>query len=113
MSALPRKEAGSRLGERFNTPLQVVGFQGTRKGDPDRGPEVRMNANEARQRLLEDGELVWVHGPRRHELATLRIDDKLRRGDVTVRDIPGLAVTEIVRVVKPDLDGPRDPRVFV
>ena len=29
-----------------------------------------------------------------------------------VRDVAGLAVSEIVRVVKPDLDGPRDPRVF-
>ena len=33
-------------------------------------------------RLLSDGELVWVHGPRRQELATVRIDDTLPRGDV-------------------------------
>lgn len=113
MSAAPGREAGERLGERFNSPLQVVRFEGTRKGDTDRGPLVRMNQNEAKQRLLEDGELVWVHGPRRHELATLVVDDSMRRGEVAVRDIAGLAITEIVRVVKPDLDAPRDPRVFV
>ena len=96
----------------FAPPLQVVGFEGTRRGDPDRGPLIRMNAQEAHSRMLLDGELVWLHGPRRNELATLQIDDTLRRGDVVVRDVAGLAVSEIVRVVKPDLDGPRDPRVF-
>lgn len=108
----PPRGSGSRLGDRFNAPLQVVGFIGTRSGDPERGPLVRMNSGEARIRMLMDGELVWVHGPRRHELATLEIDDTLRRGEVVVRDVAGLAITEIVRVVKPDLDGPRDPRVF-
>lgn len=112
MSAAPRRQAGSRLGERFNAPLLVVRFEGTQRGDPERGPRVCMNASEARTRLLEDGELVWTHGPRRSELATLEIDDSLNRGEVTVRDVAGLAVSEIVRVVKPDLDSPRDPRVF-
>jgi anaerobic selenocysteine-containing dehydrogenase len=112
MSAALRRESGTPLGERFNPPLQVVGFIATRKGDPERGPLVRMNANEAKTRLLEHGELVWIHGPRRHELATLEIDEALPRGGVVVRDVLGLAVTEIVRVVKPDLDTPRDPRVF-
>lgn len=113
MSAALRRSDGSPLGERFNPPLQVVRFIGTKRGDAERGPLISMNANEARTRLLEDGELVWVMGPRRQELATLAIDDKLRRGEVVVRDVPGLAVTEIVRVTKPDLDSTRDPRVFV
>jgi hypothetical protein len=61
----------SRAGERFNAPLQVIRFIGTKKGDEERGPAVWMNRNEATTRLLDDGELVWVHGPRRHELAAL------------------------------------------
>jgi hypothetical protein len=88
----------------YTPPLQVVGFVATRRGDEKRGPLVSMNANEARVRLLTDGELVWVKGPRRQELAELRIDDALPRGGAVVRDIAGLAVTEIIRVVKPDLD---------
>jgi anaerobic selenocysteine-containing dehydrogenase len=85
-------------------PLQVIEFVATRRGEEQRGPLVRMNANEARLRLLEDGELVWVKGPRRQELAELRVDDALPRGGVALRDIAGVAVSEIIRVVKPDLD---------
>ena len=85
-------------------PLQVVEFTATRRGDAERGPLVRMNANEARVRLLDDGELVWVKGPRRQELAELRVDDALPRGGVALRDIAGVAVSEIIRVMKPDLD---------
>ncbi len=94
----------------YTPPLQVVGFIAPRRGDEERGPLVSMNANEARLRLLDDGELVWVKGPRRQELAELRIDDALPRGGAVVRDIAGLAVTEIIRVVKPDLDQASPPR---
>ena len=94
----------------YNPPLQVVGFIGTRRGDPERGPLVQMNANEASLRLLADGELVWVKGPRRQELAELRVDDALPRGGVVVRDIAGVAVSEVIRVVKPDLDRADGPR---
>ena len=55
----------------LNKPLQVVGYIATRKGDPERGPLVRMRSDEAAERLLNDGELVWVYGPRRQELAPL------------------------------------------
>ena len=65
---------------------------------PPRFPE------DARTRLLVDGELAWVYGPRRHELAEVRVDERLTRGDVNLRDIVGVAPSEIVRVVKPDLD---------
>ena len=111
----PRVPDRHRIAQAFNTPLQVIGYIGTRKSDPpdERGPLVRMNANEAKSRLLLDGELVWVHGPRRHELATLEIDESLPRGAVVVRDIAGLAVTEIVRVAKPDLDNMRNNARFV
>lgn len=87
-----------------NRGLRVRDFIATRKGDPERGPMVVMNDRDARMRLLTEGELAWVYGPRRGELATLRIDDGVRDGDVVVRDILGIAPSEIVRVVKPDLD---------
>jgi len=90
----------------FNPPLQVVGFIGTRLSDTERGPLVRLNADEARQRLIDDGELVWVYGPRRHDLAPILIDETIPRGGVVVRDIAGLAPTEIVRLVKLDTDRP-------
>lgn len=94
----------------YTPPLQVVGFVATRRGDPERGPLVQMNASEAALRLLTDGELVWVKGPRRQELAELRVDDALPRGGAVVRDVAGLAVSEVIRVVKPDVDRAPAPR---
>lgn len=88
----------------FNPPLQVTHFVATRSGDSQRGPAIRMRAAEAGLRMLQDGELVWVYGPRRQELATLTVDDAVPRGCVEVRDLSGISVTEIVRVMKPDLD---------
>ena len=90
----------------YNPPLQVVGFIGTRLSDAERGPLVKLNADEARLRLVSDGELVWVYGPRRHDLAPVSVDDTIPRGGVVVRDIAGLAPTEIVRLVKVDGDRP-------
>ena len=87
-----------------NRPLRVVGFVATRPADSERGPLVRMNRDDARARLLVEGELAWVYGPRRHELAEVRLDEKLARGDVSLRDIAGVAPSELVRVIKPDLD---------
>lgn len=86
----------------YNPPLQVVGFIGTRVGDTDRGPEVRMQAWEVHLRGLKDGEVAWVYGPRRHDLVTVRVDDTVARGGVIARDIAGLAVSEIVRIVRVD-----------
>ena len=97
----------------FSPPLTVVGFLATRRGDPDRGPEVRLNAQEARIRLLSDGELVYLYGPRRHELVVLRVDDALPRGGVVVRDVAGVAPSEIVRVRKVDDDRPPLPPTYV
>jgi anaerobic selenocysteine-containing dehydrogenase len=90
--------------------LFVSGFIATRSGDPDRGPMVRLNPTDARKRLLVDGELVWVYGPRRQELAVLEIDDAIALGNVVARDILGVSPTEKVRVVKPNLDAPRSTR---
>jgi len=92
----------------YNPPLQVVGFIGTRAGEADRGLQIRLNAEEARFRMILDGELVWIYGPRRHELAPVLIDDSVPRGGVVVRDIAGVTVTEIVRLVKPNLDARPD-----
>jgi hypothetical protein len=88
----------------YNPPLQVVAFVGTRSGDSDRGPQVRIRSEEAALRQLVDGELVWVQGPRRQELAPLVIDDSVPKGGIVVRDIAGLVVSEIVRLSKPDFD---------
>ena len=67
-----------------------------------------MNGQEAVARFLSDGELVVLEGPRRQQLATLVVDESLRRGDVVVRDIAGVSPSEIVYIIKPDLDAPPD-----
>lgn len=88
----------------YNPPLQVIGFLATRKGDPDRGPQVRINSEEAALRLLSDGELAWVHGPKRQELATVVVDENVPRGCAVVRDVAGVVVSDVIRLVKPDFD---------
>jgi hypothetical protein len=65
---------------------------------------VIMATGDARSRLLTDGELAWVYGPKRHELATVRIDPGARDGEVVLRDITGARPSESVKVIKPDLD---------
>lgn len=90
----------------YHPPLQVVGFIGTRASDAERGPLVMLNTEEARLRMITDGELVWVYGPRRHDLTRVTIDDTVPRGGVIARDIAGLAPTEIVRLIKVDTDRP-------
>jgi hypothetical protein len=101
-----------KLGTRFQPELKVVEYISTKKGDVERGPMVRLNSGEAKFRLLQDGELVWVQGPRRHELAELLIDDSLTAGHVALRDVAGVAVSESVTVSKPDLDTPAGKRHF-
>ncbi len=85
---------------RTNPPLQVVGFIGTRRGEADRGPQVSLRSSDAQERFLVDGELVYLSGPRRQELAVLKVDDSVPKGGVVLRDIVGVAVSEIVRVRK-------------
>ncbi|HJP59967.1 MAG TPA: molybdopterin dinucleotide binding domain-containing protein [Gemmatimonadaceae bacterium] len=96
--------------EEFRPWLLVSQYIATRSGDPERGPMVRLHPMEARKRLLEDGELVWVYGPRRHELAVLIVDDAVSPGNVIARDILGVAPAEKVRVVKHDFDAGRSTR---
>ena len=84
----------------------------TRKDDPERGPMVMLCAAEARKRPLNDGELAWVYGPRRHELAIVYIDDSIPLGDVVLRDVAGASPSETVRVIKPDLDRRGHPPAY-
>lgn len=93
----------------YNPPLQVAVLKGSQRGDTERGPEVRVRHAEASFRLMQDGELVWVVGPRRQEIATLRIDDSLPRGMVALRDVIGASPSEIVRLRKVDTDIPPSP----
>ena len=100
-----------RSTELYNPPLQVVGFVGTRRGDPERGPAISVNREEASLRMLADGELVFIHGPTRKELAPVIVDDTVPRGGAVVRDIAGLMVTDVIKLVKPDMDrGPGPAR---
>ena len=100
------------LGTRFRPQLNVVEYTSTKKGDGDRGPMVRMRSSEARMRLVQDGELVWVAGPRRQELAMLVVDDAVPPGSVALRDIGGVTITEAVTVSKPDTDTPIGAKLF-
>ena len=92
------------VNDAINRPLWVAELVATRVQDPERGPMVTMNPADAKARLLTAGELAWVYGPRRHELATVRIDSDIKPGNVVLRDISGASPSEVVRVVKPDLD---------
>jgi anaerobic selenocysteine-containing dehydrogenase len=87
-----------------NRELRVAALIATRSGDADRGPAVFMHPGDAQSRLLNEGELAWVYGPRRHELATVVFDERVKAGDVVLRDVVGSAPSENVRVIKPDLD---------
>jgi anaerobic selenocysteine-containing dehydrogenase len=89
---------------RINRPLRVERFIATRSGDAERGPMVTLHPKDAADRLVNEGELAWVYGPRRHELAEVRLDDTLNRGDVVLRDVAGSSPSEIIRVIKPDMD---------
>jgi hypothetical protein len=88
----------------YSPPLRVAGFHATRLSDPERGPQVRLRQSEATPRLMVDGELVWVFGPRRKEIATLVVDEAVPRGEVIVRDLAGVAPSEIIRLGKIDTD---------
>ena len=65
---------------------------------------IRLSPADAKIRLLTPGELAWVEGPRRTELAVVEIDESVPDGSAIARDIAGVALTERVVVMKPDLD---------
>ena len=101
-----------KLSGNYRPKLFVAQYVSTKKGDPERGPLVRMRASEARIRLTQDGEMVWVEGPRRSELAEFHIDESLADGNVFLRDIAGVTLSEYVTVSKPDTDLPNSGKHF-
>lgn len=88
----------------YNPPLQVVGFVATRRGDAERGPAITLRPDDAELRGVQDDTFVWVYGPRRHDLAAVLLDPSLPRGGVVVRDVAGIAPTEIIRLVRVESD---------
>ena len=112
MKRIRLAEPKLNIGSRFRPQLNVIEYTSTRKGDAERGPMVRMRSSEARFRLIQDGELVWVAGPRRQEIAVLQIDESIPAGHVALRDIGGVTITESVTVSKPDTDTPIGSRHF-
>lgn len=90
----------------YNPPLQVLQFIATRNGDAERGPLVKLCSFDAKLRMVSEGELVWVYGPKRHDLAPVGIDETVPKGGLVVRDISGIVLTDIVRLVKTSTDRP-------
>jgi anaerobic selenocysteine-containing dehydrogenase len=91
----------------FEPELRVVEYVATRKGERERGPQIRLHPADAKLRLLLDGELVWVRGPRGAQVAPLVIDASIAEHSCALRDIAGVDLAEAVRVSKPDLDTPK------
>jgi anaerobic selenocysteine-containing dehydrogenase len=106
---MPPSGTTSGDGGSLNRQLRVAKLVATRAGDAARGPQVTLNPADAAARLLNEGELAWVHGSRRQELAEVKLDAGLMPGDVILRDVVGAAPSELVRVIKPDLDRPTRP----
>lgn len=93
---------------RTDPELFVSHFIATRRGDAERGPAVWLNPADARIRVITEGELVWVRGPRGQQLATAYVDEGIKPYSCIVRDLVGVSVTENIRIHKPDLDN--EPR---
>lgn len=106
---MPPSDTTRDDGRVLNRPLRVAKLVATRSGDAARGPQVTLNPADAASRLLNEGELAWVYGPRRQELAEVRLDQSVTLGEVVLRDVVGASPSENVRVIKPDLDRPRKP----
>ena len=102
-----RKTAGIPQLKSAEPELLVVRHIATRRGDAERGPKIWLHPDDARVRLLVDGELAWVRGQRGQQLATVAIDETVDRYTCVLRDIVGISATENVRVDKPDLDSPK------
>ena len=106
MKRMRLPEPQVKLDFRFRPQLGIIEYISTRHGDPERGPMIRVSPADAKFRLLTAGELAWVQGPRRNELAVVEIDGAVPDGSAVVRDIAGVTLTERVVVTKPDLHTP-------
>lgn len=112
MKRMEMPDVRLHLGSNYRPKLFVIEYVSSKKGDKERGPLVKLRASEARIRLIQDGELVWVIGPRKSDLAELHIDDSLPEGSVYLRDIAGVTHSEYVTVSRPDTDSPLAHRTF-
>jgi anaerobic selenocysteine-containing dehydrogenase len=92
--------------------LQVADYIATRLNDHERGPQVWLHPEDARARMLVSGEIARVVGPRGQQVAQVVIDDAVPQFACVLRDVPGVDISEIVRVHKPDLDTPPSKRSF-
>jgi anaerobic selenocysteine-containing dehydrogenase len=104
MKKLHLPDGGLKIEFGFRPQLRIIDYISTQRGGEERGPMIRISPTDAKVRLLTAGELAWVEGPRRHELAVVVIDDRVPDGSVIARDIAGVAVSEKIVVTKPDLD---------
>ena len=90
----------------FDPPLRVLELIATRASDPERGTKVWLNPDDARLRTITDKELVWVYGPRRHDLAEVAIDARIPFGHCVLRDVAGASPSELVKIRKVDTEPP-------
>lgn len=104
MRRLRLSQTGPMVKFSFRPELRVLEYFATKRGDAERGPMIRISPTDARIRRLVEGELAWVQGPRRNELAIVEIDENIPDGSLVARDIAGITVSERVVVTKPDLD---------
>ena len=88
----------------FDPPLRVLELIATRAADAERGTKVWLNSADAKMRTITDGELVWVYGPRRHDLAVVAIDERIPFGHCVLRDVAGASPSELVTIRKVDTE---------
>jgi hypothetical protein len=93
-------------GGTFDPALRVLELIATRAADPERGPKIWISGADARMRVLTDRELVWVYGPRRHDLAEVGLDDAIPFGHCVLRDVAGASPSELVTIRKVDTEPP-------
>jgi hypothetical protein len=99
--------ASASLLSSFEPELRVVRYVATRKGDAERGPQIRLNPVDAKWRLLVEGELAWIKGADGgQQVAPVVVDEAIAEHTCALRDIVGVRLAEAVRVSKPDLDTP-------
>jgi anaerobic selenocysteine-containing dehydrogenase len=106
MKRIRLPDGGLKVGFAFRPELRILEYIATKRGDAERGPMIRISPTDAKIRVLGEGELAWVEGPRRNQLAVVVIDESVPDGSVIVRDIAGVTLSERVVVTKPDLDSP-------
>lgn len=106
MKRIRLPDGGFKVEFAFRPKLRILEYIATKRGDAERGPMIRISPTDAKIRLLSEGELAWVQGPRRNELAVVVIDENVPDGSVIARDIAGVTLSERIVVTKPDLDSP-------